>query len=360
MTAHTFTVKKDTYAQFLLGTAGFAQTATKVLQTNGNRLIQLAQLSKPVLDLVSQYSIVLECLPNGLTIFDRTRLEQAFAGGELHIDLIPVGDRGAYTAADRPTPNEFADDKLPPNCYGLPYDGQGIHPVDTTIRSRRAPTQQGWTARHRRSSTRDLGRTATAHRTADVTQPRRPVPPTGWDRRPSRPRSPTLLRRSRRQRHLDRPERPAGRADPARDGGEPVKGKTLGAAIKLIALRGRDHPRHRHPRRGHQQPSVRCDPHLHRAVHRRDRPARRQRRQAGRSPGRHGEVDQGGQQLRRRGHVQRRQVHPHDNRDRCRRPLPQPGGAALPVAGGEARHPCLAAAHRTRSSRCPGPLRRWT
>ncbi len=131
VTAHTFTVKKDTYAQFLLGTAGFAQTATKVLQTNGNRLIKLAQLSKPVLDLVAHYSIVLECLPNGLTIFDRTRLEQAFAGGELHIDLIPVGDRGAYTAADAPKADEFEKDKLPPNCYGLPYDGKGINPVDT-------------------------------------------------------------------------------------------------------------------------------------------------------------------------------------------------------------------------------------
>jgi virulence factor Mce-like protein len=131
VTAQTFTQKKDVYAQFLLGTSGFATTATNVLQTNGDRLIKLAQLSRPVLDMVSRYSIVLECLPNGLTVFDRTRLEQAFAGGELHIDLIPVGDRGAYTAAERPAPNEFAKDKLPPNCYGLPYDGHGLHPVDT-------------------------------------------------------------------------------------------------------------------------------------------------------------------------------------------------------------------------------------
>jgi virulence factor Mce-like protein len=126
VTAHTFTVKKDDYAQFLLGTSGFATTATNVLQTNGNALIKLAHLSRPVLDTVAQYSIVLECLPNGLTVFDQTRLQHAFAGGELHIDLIPVGDRGAYTAAERPTTKEFESDRLPANCYGLPYDGHGF------------------------------------------------------------------------------------------------------------------------------------------------------------------------------------------------------------------------------------------
>jgi hypothetical protein len=66
-----------------------------------------------------------------LSIFDQTRLQQAFAGGELHIDLIPVGDRGAYTAAERPTTKEFENDTLPPNCYGLPYAGHGLNPKDT-------------------------------------------------------------------------------------------------------------------------------------------------------------------------------------------------------------------------------------
>jgi phospholipid/cholesterol/gamma-HCH transport system substrate-binding protein len=131
VTAHTFTVKKDDFAQFLLGTSGFATEATSVLQTNGNALIKLASSSRPVLDTVARYSIVLECLPHGLTIFDQTRLQQAFAGGELHIDLIPVGDRGAYTAAERPTTKEFENDVLPPNCYGLPYAGHGLNPADT-------------------------------------------------------------------------------------------------------------------------------------------------------------------------------------------------------------------------------------
>jgi virulence factor Mce-like protein len=131
VTASTFNVKQDTYAQFLAGTAGFASTATDVLQRNGQGLIQLAKSSVGPLGVLSKYSIVLECLPKGLSIFDRERLEKAFKGGELHIDLIPVNDRGAYTEKDKPKLSEFTDTVLPPDCYGLPYGSHGLHPVNT-------------------------------------------------------------------------------------------------------------------------------------------------------------------------------------------------------------------------------------
>ncbi|HEX3823036.1 MAG TPA: MCE family protein [Mycobacteriales bacterium] len=131
VTAKTFTVKQDTYAQFLAGTAGFATTATNVLKTNGPGLIQLAHSSVAPLNLLASYSIVLECLPKGLAIFDRQRLEHAFQGGELHIDLIPVNDRGAYTAADKPSIKDYTDTVLPANCYGLPYGSHGLHPENT-------------------------------------------------------------------------------------------------------------------------------------------------------------------------------------------------------------------------------------
>jgi phospholipid/cholesterol/gamma-HCH transport system substrate-binding protein len=126
--ARTFTVKKDTYAQFLLGTQAFAREATTVFGDNANRLINLAKVSKPVLDMYATYSDVLECLPNGLAIYDRTRLEQTFgAGPYLHITLTPVGDRGAYTTADAPKASDLTSTKPPAgndkNCYGLPYDG---------------------------------------------------------------------------------------------------------------------------------------------------------------------------------------------------------------------------------------------
>ncbi|HEX4654983.1 MAG TPA: MCE family protein [Mycobacteriales bacterium] len=128
--AHTITEKQDVYAQFLSGSSDFANTAANVFGQNADRLIQLANVSKPVLDLYAKYSVVLECLPNGLSIYDRTRLEQAFGQGPyLHITLTPVGDRGSYTKSDRPLKSDLTSLTLPPNCFGLPHGKNGLHPV---------------------------------------------------------------------------------------------------------------------------------------------------------------------------------------------------------------------------------------
>jgi phospholipid/cholesterol/gamma-HCH transport system substrate-binding protein len=128
--ARTFTAKQDVYAQFLTGSDDFAQTATRVFGNNADRLIKLADVSQPVADLYAKYSIVLECLPNGLAIYDRTRLEQAFGQGPyLHITLTPVGDRGPYGPNDKPRKSELTSMVLPPNCFGLPYGSNGLHPV---------------------------------------------------------------------------------------------------------------------------------------------------------------------------------------------------------------------------------------
>jgi virulence factor Mce-like protein len=131
VTAKTFTVKQDPYAQFLAGTAGFADTAATFFKKNGKGLVNLAKYSKGPLNVLSKYSIVLECLPNGLSIFDRERLEKAFSGGELHINLIPVNDRGVYTQADHPSLKEFTRAKLPANCFGLPYGNNALHPENS-------------------------------------------------------------------------------------------------------------------------------------------------------------------------------------------------------------------------------------
>jgi virulence factor Mce-like protein len=131
VTAKTFTVKADPYAQFLAGTAGFADTAADFFKKNGKALEHLADYSEGPLDVLSDYSIVLECLPNGLSIFDRERLEHAFQGGELHIDLIPVNSRGVYTPKDRPKLSEFTRAILPANCYGLPYGNHALHPENS-------------------------------------------------------------------------------------------------------------------------------------------------------------------------------------------------------------------------------------
>ena len=136
--AKTFTQKQGVYAQFLTGTQGFAEEATKVFGDNANRLITLAQVSKPVLDLYASFSDVLECLPNGLAIYDRTRLEQTFSQGPyLHITLTPVGDRGAYKPTERPKLSQLSSAKPPPGndngCYGLPYGARGLKPVNPAL-----------------------------------------------------------------------------------------------------------------------------------------------------------------------------------------------------------------------------------
>jgi virulence factor Mce-like protein len=128
--AKTITEKQDVYAQFLAGSSDFASTAANVFGQNSDRLIQLANVSKPVLALYAKYSVVLECLPNGLSIYDRTRLEQAFGQGPyLHITLTPVGNRGAYKPSDRPRKSDITSLTLPPNCFGLPHGKHGLHPV---------------------------------------------------------------------------------------------------------------------------------------------------------------------------------------------------------------------------------------
>ena len=136
--AKTITEKQDVYAQFLLGSQGFAQEATKVFGDNADRLITLAKVSKPVLDLYASFSDVLECLPNGLAIYDRTRLEQTFSqGAYLHITLTPVGDRGAYTPSERPVFSDLVNTKPPADndhgCYGLPRGNINLHPVNPDL-----------------------------------------------------------------------------------------------------------------------------------------------------------------------------------------------------------------------------------
>jgi virulence factor Mce-like protein len=131
VTAKTFTEKADTYAQFLAGTAGFADTGAAFFKKNGKGLKDLAKYSEGPLNVLADYSIVLECLPNGLSIFDRERLEHAFGGGALHIDLIPVNSRSEYTQQDHPSLNEFTRAVLPANCYGLPYEGHALHPENS-------------------------------------------------------------------------------------------------------------------------------------------------------------------------------------------------------------------------------------
>lgn len=157
-TAQTFVDKQTAYASFLVNSQGLANEATKVFGENANRLIDLNRISRPVTDLYARNSIVLECMSNGLSLYDRFRLEGVFGpasasndprvqnpgppGGVpgLHITLIPVGDRGAYTS--KPKKQEYTN--LPDFhgyrmlCRGLPY---GNHPLQPHFD--RVPTYRG-------------------------------------------------------------------------------------------------------------------------------------------------------------------------------------------------------------------------
>jgi phospholipid/cholesterol/gamma-HCH transport system substrate-binding protein len=147
-TAQTFVDKQRSYATFLANSQGLAAEATKVFGQNTRRLIDLNRVSRPVTQLYSDNSIVLECMANGLSLYDRFRLEGVFgtasasgsgrvqnpgpSGGVpgLHITLIPVGDRGSYSRP--PTRAEYTN--LPrfhgyrKLCRGLPYGNHDLEP----------------------------------------------------------------------------------------------------------------------------------------------------------------------------------------------------------------------------------------
>ena len=60
VSARTITEKQNVYAQFLSGSSDFANTAANVFGQSADRLIKLANVSKPVLDLYAKYSVILE------------------------------------------------------------------------------------------------------------------------------------------------------------------------------------------------------------------------------------------------------------------------------------------------------------
>lgn len=116
-TGNTFVSKEATLQAFLRDTSGFAASAQGFLQTNGDNLIRLGQLSQPQVALLSRYSPEFPCLLKGI-VNQAPRLGTTFRGFVFHIqaELIPKQPRG-YNANDRPV---YADSSGP-TCAGLPY-----------------------------------------------------------------------------------------------------------------------------------------------------------------------------------------------------------------------------------------------
>ncbi|MCU1594253.1 MAG: mammalian cell entry protein [Frankiales bacterium] len=102
---------------FLSSTTGFAASAQSILAANETKLIALARLSKPSLDLFARYSPEFPCLLKGLAVYDPI-VSDTFGGLQpgLHITLEVTKDRGGYAPGQQPKYR----DKRNPYCEGLP------------------------------------------------------------------------------------------------------------------------------------------------------------------------------------------------------------------------------------------------
>ncbi|HVF19455.1 MAG TPA: MCE family protein [Mycobacteriales bacterium] len=123
VTARTLTEKSDALAAFLAGTTGFASTATDLLAEQGDRMIRLADVSRPTLETAARYSPMFPCLLRGLT--EMVPLASETFGGTqgpyLHITLEVIDQRGGYQPGVD-LPKYEADPG--PRCYGLPQPGE--------------------------------------------------------------------------------------------------------------------------------------------------------------------------------------------------------------------------------------------
>ena len=117
-TNNTITEQQTELRSFLASTTDFAGNADSFLTQHGDRLIQVAEVSRPILTSLARYSPMFPCLTKGLADF-QPRLEDAFGGKQpaLHITLEVVRDNGAYIKnQDEPVYGE----KAPASCWGLP------------------------------------------------------------------------------------------------------------------------------------------------------------------------------------------------------------------------------------------------
>jgi virulence factor Mce-like protein len=115
VTTSTIKAKSDAYAGFLAGTAGFATTTRQLLEENDDRIIELAAVGRPTLELLARYAPEYPCLLQGLTQ-SNDFIGKTFANGELHITLEVTQPRKAYTPGEEPAWGESRG----PNCYGVP------------------------------------------------------------------------------------------------------------------------------------------------------------------------------------------------------------------------------------------------
>ena len=116
VTATTVSEQRDQLAAFLADTADLADSTREFLDRYGGRIIQLGQVSAPVLQLLAAYSPEYPCLLQGLVAI-QPRADQVFAGAKMHITIEVTRGNGGY-APGRDAPVYGAHNG--PHCYSLP------------------------------------------------------------------------------------------------------------------------------------------------------------------------------------------------------------------------------------------------
>jgi phospholipid/cholesterol/gamma-HCH transport system substrate-binding protein len=117
VTNNTLSEQRTELNAFMTSTTQLADTTRGFLTEHEGRLIQLADVSRPTLELLAKYSPEYPCLLRGLTDF-QPLIEEAFGTNfaGLHITLEIVKDNGKYERGDEPA---YAS-KAGPGCRGLP------------------------------------------------------------------------------------------------------------------------------------------------------------------------------------------------------------------------------------------------
>lgn len=115
VTSRTVTDQRENLQTLLLSTTDMADVTRTFLDRHDARLIQLGDVSRPVLELLATYSPEFPCVLRGLVKL-QPRVEDTFSTGRLHVTLEITRDNGKYVKNQ----DEPAWSSNKPNCRGLP------------------------------------------------------------------------------------------------------------------------------------------------------------------------------------------------------------------------------------------------
>ncbi|GAA4258804.1 MCE family protein [Dactylosporangium darangshiense] len=115
VTATTVAEEREQLATFYADATEAADVTRLFLERHGDQLIQVGDVSRPVLELLAAYAPEYPCLMRGLVAL-QPRVEQVFAGGRMHITLEITRDNGPYRPGDEPVYGA----RNGPDCRGLP------------------------------------------------------------------------------------------------------------------------------------------------------------------------------------------------------------------------------------------------